>query len=53
MLPKGSSGKDYIKEIIRIHQWVVDRKSNHGMCNVRLTCDADVAATESIKIFKK
>ena len=50
MLPKGSSFKDYFKEITRlINEWLI----NQGMCNVHLTCDASVAATEAIKVFKK
>ena len=31
---------------------MVDRKSNQKICNVGLTCDASVTATEAIKVFK-
>ena len=48
MLPKGSSDRDYIKEITRlINEWLIE------MCNVRFTCDAGVTAKEAVKVFKK
>ena len=51
MLSKGSSGKDYIKEITSlINEWLT---GSQGICNVRPTCDAGVAATEAIRVFKK
>ena len=31
---------------------MVDRKSNQGMCNVHLMCDAGVITTETIKVLK-
>ena len=53
MLPDGSSAKDYVKEITRlINKWLI-RKSNREMCNVHLTYDASVIATEAIKVFQK
>ena len=50
MLPEASSDKDYTNEITRLNN---DRKSNQRIFNVHPTCDADITATEAIKVFKK
>ena len=50
MLPEASSGKDYTNEITRLNN---DRKSTQGIFNVHPTDDADITATEAIKVFKK